>query len=144
MAPRTGARYGQGCRKPLLGPFTAVAFSIRQTDTRTRMRSRWKAVVAAPLFALSTSCSDGTGVVGPLENLVLAFCASDLPVWFAFQNDGGDWTRVQPDANNSFAFEATPKVAIAMVFDFGSSRLTDIYFTTFAELQPLSNVACTE
>ena len=108
------------------------------------MRRRWKALVAAPLFAFSTSCTDGTSIDPTLEEIVLAFCASELPVWFAYQNEGGSWTRVQPNANNAFVFDAADKVAIAMVQDFGSSRLTDVYFAHVDELRPLSNKACTE
>ena len=108
------------------------------------MRRRWKALVAAPLLAFSTSCSDGTGIDPTLEEIVLAFCASELPVWFAYQNEGGSWTRVQPNAQNAFAFDAADRVAIAIVNDFGTTRLTDIYYAHIDELRPLSNKACTE
>src|SRR5687767_1092030 len=108
------------------------------------MRSRWKALVAAPVLAYSTSCTDGIAIDTTLEELVLAFCSSELPVWFAYQNEGGNWTRVQPDANNAFVFEASDKVAIAMTSDFGTSRLTDVFYAHIDELRPLSNKACTE
>ena len=108
------------------------------------MRRRWKTLLAAPLLAFSSSCTDGTTIDPTLEEIVLAFCASELPVWFAYQNEGGSWTRVQPNANNAFAFDASDKVAIAMVQDLGTSRLTDIYYTHIDELRPLSNKACTE
>jgi hypothetical protein len=106
------------------------------------MRSRWKAYVAAPLIALG--CTEGSGLDPELEELVLAFCSSEMPVWFAFQNEGDSWTRVQPDANNAFVFDASDKVAIAATFDFGTSRLTDVYYAHIDELRPLSNKACTE
>lgn len=109
-----------------------------------RMRRRWKALVAAPLLAFSNSCTDGTGIDPTLEELVLAFCASELPVWFAYQNEGGSWTRVQPNANNAFVFDAADRLAVAMTFDFGTSRLTDVYYVHFNDLAPLSNRACTE
>jgi hypothetical protein len=108
------------------------------------MRSPWTVRIAVPLLALAGSCTDGTTIDRTLEEIVLAFCASELPTWFAHQNEGGSWTRVQPDANNAFKFDASDKVAIAMAFDFGNSRLTDIYYTHVNELKPLSNRACTE
>ena len=108
------------------------------------MRRRWKALVAAPILLFSSSCDSSVGIDPTLEELVLAFCGSELPAWFAYQNQGGNWTRVQPNANNAFVFEASDKVAIAMVQDFGTSRLTDIYYAHIDELRPLSNKACTE
>ena len=109
------------------------------------MRRSWKTLVAAPLVALSVSCTDGITTLDPtLDEIVLAFCATELPTWFAYQNQGGSWTRVQPDANNAFVFDASDRVAIAMAFDFGTSRLTDVYYTHVNELLPLSNKACTE
>lgn len=109
------------------------------------MRRRWRNLLAAPVAVLSMSCTDGVTVIDTdLDELVLAFCASELPNWFAYQNEGGSWTRVQPDANNAFVFDASDRVAIAMTFDFGTSRLTDVYYTHVNELLPLSNRACTE
>lgn len=106
------------------------------------MRSRWKFLLIAP-FVVSASCVEGTSIDPTLEELVLAFCSDELPVWFAYQNQGGDWTRVQPDANNAFVFDASDKVAVAMTFDFGTSRLTDVYYAHINDLLPMSNKACT-
>lgn len=109
------------------------------------MRRCWKTLLTAPMVALSVSCTDGVTTIDPtLDEIVLAFCASELPTWFAFRNEGGSWTRVQPGANNTFAFDASDRVAIAMTFDFGTSRMTDVYYTHVNELLPLSNRACTE
>lgn len=106
------------------------------------MRGSWAAVVA---IAALGACSDGTGpdpvIVGPLT---LDFCATEAPVFFAYQNDGDDWTSVEGTADDSYTFEATERVAIAMTFDFGSEMLTDIYYATRTELLPLSDRACTE
>jgi hypothetical protein len=106
------------------------------------MRGSWAAVAA--LAALG-ACSDGTGpdpvIVGPLT---LDFCATEAPVFFAYQNDGGDWTEVDGTIDDSFTFEATERVAVAMTFDFGSEMLTDIYYATRTELLPLSDKACIE
>lgn len=107
------------------------------------MRSRWKAL--PPLFVIFASCTDGIAPIDTqLDEVVLAFCQSELPTWFAYQNQGEAWTRVQPDANNAFVFDASDRVAIAMTFDFGTSRLTDVYYAHVDELLPMSNQACTE
>jgi hypothetical protein len=103
------------------------------------------AVALAPVAALTVSCSDGTGPSDDeLERFILAFCASELPVWFAYQNEGGAWTRVQSNASNAFEFDATPRVAVAFTYDFGNSFFTDVYYTTADEIRPLSGIACTE
>ena len=110
------------------------------------MRRSWKSFIAAPLLVYSTSCTDtvGLGLDPTLDELVLAFCSTELPVWFAYQNQGGDWTRVQPDANNAFVFDASDKVGIALTFDYGSSRLTEVYYAHVNELLPMSGKACNE
>ena len=108
------------------------------------MRSRWMTAVVAPTLALTLSCSDSTGPDPELERLILAFCSTELPTWFAYQNEGGDWTRVQPTASNAFEFDATPRVAIALTQQFSNEFFTDVYYTTVDEIRPLSGIACTE
>jgi hypothetical protein len=108
------------------------------------MRSRW-IIAAAPFLALAGACSDG---IGPSRDIVgaltLDFCAGEAPVFFAYQNEGGDWTRVTGDGSNTFSFDVTERVAVAMTFNFGNETLTDIYYATRTELLPLSDRACVE
>jgi hypothetical protein len=108
------------------------------------MRGRWMTWVVAPVAALSVACSDGTDPGdGDLEELVMAFCADEMPVWFAFQNEGQAWTRVLP-TGGAFTFDATPRVGIALTYDRDDGWFTDVYYTTVDEIRPLSGVACTE
>ena len=106
------------------------------------MRGSWAAV---PALAALAACSDGIGPdpipVGPLT---LDFCSTEAPIFFAYQNDGGDWTRINGTADHSFTFDATERVAIATTFDRGDEMLTDIYFATRTELLPMSDKACIE
>jgi hypothetical protein len=109
------------------------------------MRSRWMTVALAPAVALTLSCSDGTGPSSDeLEQMVLAFCASELPVWFAFQNEGGEWTRVPSNSSNAFDFQVTPRVALAFTYDYGNEFVTEVIYTTADEIRPLTGIACTE
>lgn len=107
------------------------------------MRRRWKALLVAPMVLFSGCVDGGTTIDPTLDKIVLAFCADELPTWFAYQNEGGNWTRVQPNGSNAFVFDASDKVAIAMAFDFGTSRSTEVYYTDVDELLPMSNKACT-
>lgn len=109
------------------------------------MRSRWMTVAVAPVVALSLNCSDGTGPTqDDLEEILLAFCGTDVPVWLGIQNDGEAWTRVTPDANNAFRIEVTPRFAIATTHQTQTGYVTDAYYTTADEVRPLSGVACLE
>lgn len=110
------------------------------------MRRSWKSLIAAPVLVYSLGCTDsvGLGLDPTLDELVLAFCSNELPVWFAYQNQGDEWKRVQPDANNAFVFDASDHVAIALTFDDGSNRLTEVYQVHVNELLPLSGKACNE
>jgi len=61
-------------------------------------------------------------ILRPLTPITLDFCASDAPLWFAFQNDGEPWTQVAPDANAAVFFRATERVAIAVTRRAHASR----------------------
>ena len=106
------------------------------------MRSRW--AVAAPLLVLA-ACSDGGTEPDPVvDTIVLDFCSDEVPLWFAYQNAGGDWTRVLPSADGAFEFDASERVTVATVTEDARGILTDIYYTTATELGPLSDRACVE
>lgn len=108
------------------------------------MRYR-RGALAASLLALSAACSDGIGPDRTIAGrLTLDFCSDETPVFFAYRNDGGNWTTVDPNAESSFIFDVTEKVGIAMTFDFGDEILTDVYYATRTELLPLSDKACNE
>jgi hypothetical protein len=77
-------------------------------------------------------------------DLELDFCASEAPIFLAFQNEGGAWTRVDPNGNQTFAFRAADKVGLAMVFQSGNRYSTEIVYAQNDELLPLSGGACTE
>lgn len=106
------------------------------------MRSSWAAVAAS--CVVLAGCSDGTGPQPIAGSLTLDFCSSAAPIWFAYQNEGGDWTRVEGNIDNTFTFDVTERVAIAMTTDFGDEVLTDIFYATRSELLPLADKACIE
>lgn len=110
------------------------------------MRSRWlRAAVPALLAGSFAACSDSIGP-DPQDrvDLLLDFCSTEIPVFFAYQNQGGAWTRVTPDAEGTVSFQASPRVALAIVHQSGSSYTSEYIYTTAAEVAPLSGVACAE
>jgi hypothetical protein len=114
------------------------------------MRRTWKRRIAIPLVALGfAGCSDGNDPdPGPTDflDLSLDFCSGpgQSPVFLAYQNQGENWTRVNPSAGNTFDFRASDKVALAMIFQDGGTYSTEIVYAQNDELLPLSGGACTE
>jgi hypothetical protein len=52
-----------------------------------------------------------------------SFCSSDAPVWFAYQDGGGPWTRVLAGANNTYAFQLfSARGGIIPVADFAAAE----------------------
>ena len=71
----------------------------------------------------------------------MPFCATGMPVWFAYQNDGYLWQRVTP-TGNAFNFAATDKLAIAFVFQNGSASDARFYLATRSELAGITDRDC--
>lgn len=104
-----------------------------------------RTLLAAPCVVLAVACSDGTGPVGPIVgSLTLDFCSGEAPTFFAVQNQGRDWQRINPTAEDAFTFDVSERLGIAMVIDRGDEIVTDVYYATASELEPLSDLACTE
>ena len=90
-------------------------------------------------------------IVRPLIPVTLDFCASDAPLFFAYQNDGEEWTTIVPDANASVFFKATERVAIALTrvrrgttgLPLTGAYITNVLYVMTDELQPLNRVTCT-
>ena len=74
-------------------------------------------------------------------NVSMPFCASGMPVWFAYQNDGYLWQRVTP-TGNAFNFAATDKLAIAFVFQNGAASDARFYLATRSELAGITDRDC--
>lgn len=109
------------------------------------MRRRWTRSAGVSLLAAAwLGCTDSTGPGLQVQQMQLDFCASNAPIFLAVQNEGGAWTPIASDANNTFTFDATNKVAIAYVTQSGTQYTTEVIYATRSDLEPLSGVACTE
>src|SRR5687768_16817114 len=83
------------------------------------MRSIVLSALTFGAFALTGACSTDSPVEpGPPTPVSLNLCPTLLPDWFAYQNEGGQWTQVTPNADGVVSFDATAKVSIARVIDF--------------------------
>src|SRR5436190_1783490 len=100
----------------------------------------WTATTA---LALLTACSETTTPVSlqPID-IALDFCATEAPVWFAYQNAGEAWVRVVPDAEGTFHFQAKRRVVLAFVRQSGTDYDTQFIGASNFELQSISGLAC--
>ncbi|HJQ21689.1 MAG TPA: hypothetical protein VJ867_15175 [Gemmatimonadaceae bacterium] len=110
------------------------------------MYRRWTRLGVVTLLAASwMACSDSTGPSDQnLVDMALDFCTGDAPIFFAYQNEGGAWTPLAADAEDTFRFQATDKVAIAFVHLIGGVYATQVIYGTTDELAPLSGSQCTD
>lgn len=71
----------------------------------------------------------------------LPFCSTDMPTWFAFQNEGFPWQRVTA-TDNKFTFSATSKVAVAYAFVESGDSQVNVFFATRGELSGITDRDC--
>jgi len=82
-------------------------------------------------------------VVAPpsTASVSVPFCSNDVPIWFAYQNDGYNWQQVTP-TGAVFIFAATQKLTVAFTFQTASAFETDIFNLTRAELAVSNDRDC--
>jgi hypothetical protein len=108
---------------------------------RDQLKHPLGAALTLALAAAMSGCRDSTAP--PLGDVVFDFCSFDAPVFFAYQNDGGAWTRVMLDANHAASFPAAARTAFAVVWDRDFDFSTHFVYASGAELRELS-VGCAE
>jgi len=101
-------------------------------------------VVVAALLLAPVACEPTPTEPEVPVDLVLDFCANEIPVWFAYRNTGGDWTVLAPDADGTFRFTATNDVALAFVRQNAGDVTTEIVYAANWELERISGLACLE
>ncbi len=88
------------------------------------MNRLWLTVLV-PLLPILSACTDQTiSAPPPPANVSVAYCAGQGPIWVAFQDGDGAWTRALPaTSNGNDVFQATiasPRGGIATAFQVGS------------------------
>ena len=75
------------------------------------------------------------------SNVSIQFCPDDIPVWFAYQNEGFAWQQVAA-TGNSFNFAATQRLAVAYTFQSGGDFQINIFYVTRGEFSAHSDRDC--
>jgi hypothetical protein len=70
---------------------------------------------------------------GGAANVSFHLCAS-RPIWVAFQDDAGPWTRVSAGPNETYSFNVSSRGGVAIVRPSGSAYRIDVIYATAAEL----------
>ncbi len=87
----------------------------------------------ATLTVTVTAAAGGTSVT-------LAYCAADAPIWVAYQDGSGPWTRVSASGTNSYQFTvSSPRAAVATVDTVGSGFDLNVTYATAAEFNGFGN-----
>src|SRR5438132_6747582 len=106
----------------------------------------FRRLASVSVLALTlVGCQDSTVPINQkMIDVLLDFCSDATPVWFAFQNQNGQWTRVTPNGEGTVAFTAADRLTIAYVTQRGSDYTTEILNTANTELEKVSGTACNE
>lgn len=92
--------------------------------------------VSAATATLTVTVSPA--VAGTTVNL--AYCAADAPIWVAYQDGAGAWTRVTPSGTNTYSFPvASGKAGVATVDTVGAGFHLSVTYATTAELNGFGN-----
>jgi hypothetical protein len=98
----------------------------------------------ASALALGACSGGGDGVTdpGPLTHLVFQFCPGAVPIWGAYRNEGGAWTRFEGLASGQVEFDASERFAFAFVRQNGTNISTDVVYTAAAEIPAPATPTC--
>lgn len=104
-----------------------------------------RSVAAVILAGILTACGEGGTPPVPLDlaEVTMDFCDDAIPWFVAYQNEGGSWTRVNPNAATGVVmFEATPRVGLAVLRGGPDDYQTVVTYSTRAELEALNSGGC--
>jgi hypothetical protein len=82
------------------------------------------------LLTALVACSDatGTGRRAGTSDVSVQFCLGQGPNWFAYRNEGGDWTSLPASVfQSTYGFAATPTVTIAYARAISFASVSQVY-----------------
>jgi hypothetical protein len=109
----------------------------------TRVASHVAATLASALLAASVVSCDDSDIVGVRSGpatIDMTFCPGSVPIYFAVQDDGGDWRRIPVPSSGHLSFETTERFGMAWTqVDY---LRTYVVYATASEVSPF-NMVCT-
>ncbi len=113
----------------------AVAASVPAGSYPISIGATGTGVTASPaVFNVTVSAP----VVG--SSVTLSYCAADAPIWVAYQDGTGPWTRVTATGTNSYTFSvSSTKAGIATVDTVGTGYDLNVTYATTTELNGFGN-----
>ncbi|MBC7840837.1 MAG: hypothetical protein H7099_00900 [Gemmatimonadaceae bacterium] len=108
----------------------AVAGSVPAGSYPISISATGTGVAASPaVFNVTVTAP----VVG--SSVTLSYCAADAPIWVAYQDGSGPWTRVSATGTNSYTFSiSSGKAGIATVDTVGTGYDLNVTYATTAEM----------
>lgn len=98
--------------------------------------------LAIVLLGGAIACTDSTAPGGPTSRVTLNLCSTFGTGWFAYQNEGSDWTALTPNRARQVSFDATRTVSVAMSRTLNGSSVTRVVNATSVELQTALAADC--
>jgi hypothetical protein len=72
--------------------------------------------------------------------VTLSYCAADAPIWVAYQDGAGAWTRVNPTGTNTYQFTvSSARAGVATVDTAGTGFDLNVTYATAAEFNGFGN-----
>ncbi len=108
----------------------AVAGTVPAGTYPVSINATGTGVTATPaVFNVTVSAPSGG------SNVTLSYCAADAPIWVAFQDGNGAWTRVNATGTNSYTFSVSSgRAGVATVDTVGTGFDLNVTYATTAEL----------
>ena len=131
---------------------TFTPASIPAGSTTSALAIAVGGTVAAGSYPIVVTAA-GTGVTAATATLTvvvtvpaggsavtLSYCAADAPIWVAFQDGNGAWTRVTATTANTYSFTiASGRAGVATVDTVGSGFDLNLTYATVAEFNGFGN-----
>jgi hypothetical protein len=90
----------------------------------------------------AAACNEPVAPEGGSGSLTLNLCSAFGTGWFAYQNEGGAWTEVKPNAARQVSFDATSRVSVAMYRQLNGTSFTRVINATADELRAAMAAPC--
>ncbi len=120
---------------------TTSAIAVATTSTVTP--GTYPLVISAAGTGVTTATATLTiTVTAPVvgSSVTLSYCAGDAPIWVAYQDGSGPWTRVSVTGTNTYTFSiSSGKAGLATVDTVGTGYDLNVTYGTTADFNGFGN-----